>query len=611
MEDASRIAQTLAKAADAYYNTGNAIISDEEFDALKDRLAQLNPKHPFLKQIGAPVVRGASNKAELPYWMGSLDKIRDDPKALLKWKAKYSGVYVISDKLDGISALVVGDKMFTRGDGYVGQDISHVMKMIPALPLEIGADIAVRGELIIRRSNWEKISHMGANARNMVSGFVNAKHPDPYVGANVEFVAYELIHPKRAAPSDGLAELAKLGFNVAHYQIVSDGDCTIPFLSDVLVRRRTDSPYDIDGIVVMHNALHRTVKGKNPSHGFAFKSIMTHDEAEVTVTKVVWNASKDGYLKPLVHFDPITIAGVTISKATGFNAQFIDNNVIGPGARIAVIRSGDVIPHITRVISSASSGSPSFPLDTQYEWNATHVDIVVSKVDDDVRIKQMVHFCKTLEVPYVAEGTLRRMFEAGINTIPKLLAVTIDDLMKIDGFKEKSAERILSGISVIKTMPCAKLMVASNIFGRGLGMKKIESILDAYPYPDTLRRSTVADVSSVPGIGHTTATAFMSKVPEFDQFIGDTKLTCEKSSDESIASLSSTFANMIIVFTGFRNKEWETAVVSRGGKIGSTVTKHTSFIVASDPDESSTKLQKARELGIPIISKDQFQRKLV
>lgn len=610
--EATRIADTLAKAADAYYNTGHAIISDEEFDALKDRLAKLNPKHPFLKQVGAPIVRGVSNKAELPYWMGSLDKIRDDPKALLKWKAKYPGRYVISDKLDGISALVVGKKMFTRGDGHVGQDISHITTMIRGFPSGIGEDIAVRGELIIRRSNWSAISHMGANARNMVSGFVNAKHPDPVVGTNVEFVAYELLHPKRAAPSDGLAELAKLGFIVAHHEVVGDGDCTIESLSDMLMRRRADSPYDIDGIVVMHDAVHRTVKGKNPSYGFAFKSIVTHDEAEVTVTKVSWNASKDGYLKPLVHFDPTTIAGVTISKATGFNAQFIESNVIGPGARIAIIRSGDVIPHITRILHPASSGIPSFPVDTKYEWNATHVDIVVAEAeaDDDVRIKQMVHFCKTLDVPYVAERTLRRMFEAGINTIPKLLATRLDDLMNIDGFKEKSAERIISGLSLIKTTPCAKLMVASNIFGRGLGMKKIEGILDAYPYPDGLTKATAADIASIPGIGPSTAEVFMSKLPEFQRFIGDAKLTCDNTRPQPHAP-SSIFTSMTIVFTGFRNKEWEAAIAARGGKMGSAVTKQTSFVVASDPEETSAKLEKARELRIPILSKEQFSRKLV
>lgn len=589
---ADEIASQLRKASDAYYNTGHAIMTDDEFDALKEKLAKIAPKHPFLKQVGAPVVRGV--KVELPYWMGSLDKIRDDEKSLEKWKAKYPGTYTVSDKLDGISAMIAGSRMYTRGDGYVGQDITHVMPLIKGAKTVNG--IAVRGELIISRKNWDKIKDLGANARNMVSGFVNANHPDPFIGQHIEFVAYELLHP---ASTGGLNAA---GYKVVAHETVDSATLSTVFLSKKLVERRRDSDYDIDGLVVIHDGMHRVTKGKNPAYGFAFKSLVTHEEAEVVVTEVTWNASKDGYLKPLVHFAPVSIAGVTISKATGFNAQYIEANIIGPGARIVIIRSGDVIPHILRVISPAAA--PQFPENTEWEWNTTHVDIVVSAETNDVALQRMVHFCKTLDVKHVAAGTLRKMFEAGVNTIPKLLAVTVTDLLRIEGIKEKSAERIVQGIGGIRAASCARLMAASNIFGRGLGEKKIELILAAYPYGEALDAASVSDIASVQGIGPVTSNAFIEALPEFRSFIGDTHLiaSCDA------PTVPKDTVKMTVVFTGFRNKELEAAIIRAGGKVTTTVSRNTTLIVAADPKEDSEKLRKARDIGIKIVSKDEFTR---
>lgn len=600
---AERIANKLRKAADAYYNTGKAIMTDDEFDRLKDELAEIAPQHPFLQQVGAPAKGGV--KVELPYWMGSLDKIRDDDKALAKWTAKYPGAYVVSDKLDGISALIAGGRMYTRGDGTIGQDITHIMPMLgKGIPADLSADTAVRGELIISKANWEKIKHMGANARNMVSGLVNAKNPDTAVAKQVEFVAYELLHPKSASPSASVKVMRDIGFNVVHNEVVKD--LTVSGLSTVLMNRRKNSPFECDGIVVMHDENHRSVKGKNPTYGFAFKSIATHEEADVVVTEVTWNASKDGYLKPLVHFDPVVIAGVTIAKATGFNAQFIENNKIGPGARIVIIRSGDVIPHILRVVASADT---SFPKDVKWEWNATHVDIVVasSENDGDVTLKRMVHFCKILGVKNVAEGTLKRMFDVGINTITKLLRVTVADLLKIDGFKDKSAERIVAGLAVIRDVPCGRLMAASNIFGRGLGEKKLDLILAEFPYGSALDAASEDDIAKINGIGPVTATSFIAALPEFRRFVGDTNLKSSCLQDKPAPPQAcNKFAGMTIVFTGFRNKEWEAQITAQGGKVSTTVSKNTTLIVAADPTEESTKLAKARDLGINVISKDEF-----
>jgi NAD-dependent DNA ligase len=185
-------------------------------------------------------------------------------------------------------------KLYSRGDGEFGQDISHLVPMIKHIPPNNGipaTGIAVRGELIISKANWDKIRDMGANARNVVAGTMNAKHPNPAITENIDFVAYEMLKPKTLGPSACLDALDSMGFKVMHRELLASTTLTIESLSEILVRRRRDSEYEVDGIVVEHDEIHKIVKGKNPAHAFAFKSILTHDEAEVMVKEVEWNVS--------------------------------------------------------------------------------------------------------------------------------------------------------------------------------------------------------------------------------------------------------------------------------------------------------------------------------
>lgn len=608
------IAKLLDAASDAYYNTGEAIMTDELFDLVKDTLQTRDPNNPSLKRIGAPI-RG--EKVELPFWMGSMDKIRDDPKQLQKWKNKYEGQYIVSDKLDGNSAMLIyakdgSRKLYSRGDGEFGQDISHLVPMIKHIPPNNGipaTGLSVRGELIISKANWEKIRDMGANARNVVAGTMNAKHPNPTITENIDFVAYEMLKPKTLGPSACLDALDSMGFKVMHRELLASSTLTIDSLSEILVRRRRDSEYEVDGIVVEHDEIHKTVKGKNPAHAFAFKSILTHDEAEVMVKEVEWNVSKDGYMKPTVIFDAVQMAGVTIQRATGFNAAFIEKHVIGPGSRIVVIRSGDVIPYIVRVLTPASSKQPSMPREP-YVWGDTHVDIQVASgvASHDMKLKQMEHFVSALDIKHVAAGTLKRLYEAGHDTIPKLFRLKEADVLKIDGFKAASSKRIIEGFQQAKTQAtCTDMMVASNTFGRGLGKKKIELIVAAIPSVMEGKVPSMEELLAIKGAGEETAKAFAVGLPEFFKFMEEIGVPCRPKVAKKVAASSpSKLANQTVVFTGFRNKAWEEKVAELGGKVTTTVSKSTSLVVAGDPSESSTKLNKARELGIRIISKEAF-----
>lgn len=607
---ASKIAMQLERAADAYYNKGSPLMSDDAFDALKDELEKLDPKHPFLKKVGAPVA--TAEKVKLPYWMGSLDKIRDDPKVLKKWIAKFADSkekFTISDKLDGNSALLVSDgkslKMYSRGDGEYGQDVSHIIPFLSDIPLAMDGQFAFRGELIISRAKWARISDTGANARNVVAGMMHAKTPNPDILRHIDFVIYEVI---KAPP---LPHLYKLRSKTVYETDIDVHDITIDNLSDILMKRRAESEYDIDGIVITHvgTSAPRRITGKNPSHAFAFKSLLTHEEAEVVVKEVEWNASKDGYLKPIVLFDPVEIAGVKISKATGFNAAFIETNRIGPGARIIIIRSGDVIPHILRVIAPSTTDKAALPSGVEYRWNETHVDIIVDGASDQVDLRQMEHFCKTLDMKHVAAGILKKLYDNGINTIPLLLKITENQIGQIDGFKDTMANKVVKSIREgFARATCEDLMVASNIFGRGFGKKRIELIASAFPdMCFATGGPALADLEKIEGIGHATATAFVAALPAFHSFcaeIGFKPVAKDVSEKEKEATAA--FANMTIVFTGFRNPEWERAIVAGSGKVTSTVSRNTSLVVAANADDGGAKIAKARDLGIPMMSRDAF-----
>ena len=564
-----KIAEILRKASYEYYK-GTPIMSDDIFDIVKDYFQKKNPKHPVLKEIGAPTY---GDKVDLPFWMGSLDKIRDNESSLSKWKAKYPGKCVVSEKLDGNSALlVVKDgryKLYSRGDGNKGQDISHLLPLIQGIPKSLPDSIAVRGELIIKKIDWLS-KGKGANARNAVAGVMHSKKPDPILSSITRFVAYEQLYP-RIKMSDSLNALEEYKFKVVKSKIFNTSDLTMDSLSEYLVKRREKSLYDIDGIVIYHDGEHVAVKGKNPDYAFAFKSLLTHEEAEVVIKEVQWNVSKDGYIKPILIFDPVTIGGVSIQKATGFNAAFIEKNVIGPGSRITIIRSGDVIPHVHKILSKSASEKPSFP--KEYVWNDTHVDILIKDkaLDSNVMVKRLVYFTKVLGMKGVGPGIVERLHSNGINTFKKFINVTVDDLLKMEGFQKKSAEKVVNEIQEsVKKADCLTFMTASNLFGRSIAEKKLKLILEVFPEIPNGYKPTESELSKVSGIGEITAKQFLEGLPLFFEFMKDLNKECKKVEVvEKVVGKS--LEGLVVVFTGVRDKELEALIEAKGGKVGSSV----------------------------------------
>ena len=601
-----------------YYIKGVSLVNDELYDYTKDELRKRKPEHPLLKDVGV----SKTSKIVLPYYMGSMDKIKNNEKELNNWIKKYKKAegYVLSDKLDGISGLLHFDsdgknvKLYTRGDGYKGQDISHLLKFINHIPdfKDIDKEIAVRGELIMSKENFIKIKKEDKtikNVRNAVAGIFNSKKPNLKIAKYIDFVVYECIKPDNLTPKKQFKKLKKLGFKTAYAETISDID--IKLLSNRLVNRRDNSEYDIDGIIIAHDKYYERIDGENPKYSFAFKSIITSKKAEVLVLKVEWNLTKDDYLQPIVHFEPVEIDGVTIEKATGFNAKFIKDNKIAPGSIIVIIRSGDVIPKIEEVLKK--SEEPSMPDNYKWKWNETEVEILLDEKQlnettiKEKNFKELENFVLKIKFDRIGPGVIKKLFDSGINTIDKFLSVTKEELLKAPGIKDKTADNILKSIKTSMTdLDCIILMTASNKLGRGFAAKKLKLIVDEYP--DIVNKNmkpNVSDLIKIKGIEKKTAEKFVNNFDNYLEFIKTNKIKCVYK--EVKQKKDSKLKDLKIVFTGFRSNEFEEFIENNGGKIQSSISKNTDLLVIKNNDTGGSKIEKAKELKIKIITKKEFE----
>ena len=557
----------------------------------------------------------------------------------------FSGPYVLSYKLDGISALLYKNKgrvyMYTRGDGVEGQDISHCIDLIGINVSKLVEGDAIRGELIMSKENFKKISNTMANPRNAVSGIIGTKKPDPKLLRLVDFVGYWVLSPELKA-SEQLKYIEKKEFVPRSVEYKIKKTTNTNELSEMLIQGRKSHKYEIDGVVVIDDSkFYPLESGSNPSYGFAFKQLLTDQIAESTVIDVIWEVSKDKYIKPKIKINTVELGGVEITFATAFNAKFILDNVIGPGAIIQIVRSGDVIPKIEKVLKPSDTGKPKMP-DIKYHWNETSVDIIASELDTDtmnkIIVKKLVYFFTTLDIKWMGEGTIEKFVFNGYDDLWKILQADQTKLQQIDGMGKTIVDKIYMSINMgLENRKLYEIMGASQIFGRGIGIKKFKLITDTHPnileiYREKGAEHTTLLINNISGFDTKTTTKIVDSMGEFikylDKFLklkpdllgplNNTKKSTSKSVSESVSNSINgnknnkfdltKFKEKTIVFTGFRDKEIEKQLEQIGSKITGSVSKNTNFVIASDPDENSNKILKAKELDIEILSKEDFYK---
>ena len=618
----SELTDMLKETNQRYYQeTESPLLSDNQYDILREYVLKNYPTNKTALDQHADV-KVDKNKVKLPYEMWSMDKIKADTKELNKFKEKYKGPYVISCKLDGVSALYTteGDtpKLYTRGDGKYGQTIDH---LIPYLKLPTDKNITLRGEIIIKENLFkEKYGAKYANSRNFVSGLINKKtltkeHTD--ILKDIDFVGYEVIHPENLKPSVQLNNIGTMdGMCVKFIPNIRSGELTNEYLSEKLVDWRTNYEYTIDGIICIDDNVYER-ESKNPDQAFAFKMVLSDQSAEAKVLDVLWAASKDGFLKPRVQIEEVSIGGVKINYATGFNAKFIEDNKIGLGAVIKIIRSGDVIPKIHEIITPAETAL--MPKE-KYVWNETRVDIILKNIEEDetVKLKNIAGFFKALEVDGLGEANIKKIIEVGGDSIAKIIAMPINDLMTVKGFKEKMATKIYNSIQKqIEEKELAIIAGASNIFGRGFGEKRISIILKGEPNiitEDTSKDEKINKIKEMDGLAVKTATQFVEKIPEFKKFMIQAKLEYKLTEIEAPKQESPKsklpLSDKLILLSDIKGKKiLGEKIEELGGKVTATIAKNVNLLIVGSLDVETTKMKKAKEYEIEIITQKQFEEK--
>lgn len=606
-----------------YYNTNKILISDQLYDYIKEYYEK-NIIKSNKKSIGASVLR---NKVKLPYYMGSLDKIKPSTSAFDKWINTYQGPYVLSCKLDGISGLLykINNRvyLYTRGDGIEGQDISHLLEYLDINDRKLINGDAIRGELIISKKNFIKISDVMSNARNAVTGIINSKIPNKEYLKLIDFVPYWTVYPELKS-SDQLKYIESKNFIVKCVDYKIKKDITVDILSEYLLKYRKDYIYEIDGIVVIDDSkIYPLIQNQNPEYGFAFKQILTDQIAESIVIDVIWEISKDKYIKPKIKINTVELLGSMITYATAFNAKYIEDNKIGPGAIVKIIKSGDVIPHILEIIKPADTNFGKFP-DIKYIWNETKIDIIAIDLNKDnldkLMTKKLTYFFSSMNIDFMGEGTVNKFVINGYDDIWKILSANKVQLYNIDGLGKKSIDKIYESINQ-KTSNCNlyDIMSASQIFGRGFGSKKFKLIIDIYPnileiYKQTDKNHIIGLINNINGFDIKTSTKFVTHIDEFIEYLEKflnikPNLLIKKNTIKNIIDDKlSKYKNKTIVFTGFRDKDIEKKLEEVGAIIKNTVSSNTDILVTSDISSDSSKLVKARQLNITILLKEDFYK---
>jgi NAD-dependent DNA ligase len=418
-----------------------------------------------------------------------------------------------------------------------------------------------------------------------------------------------------------MKKLTELGFEVVQYRM--EPALSNSVLSDTLIDWRSNYKYEIDGVIVSDDQVHPRKEG-NPEHAFAFKMVISDQMAEAKVVDVEWSASKSGYLKPRIRIEPIRLGGVTIEYCTAFNANFVETNNIGIGAVIQIIRSGDVIPYIKAVTTPAAQ--PKMPT-VPYHWNDTHVDILLedAAADETVMLKNITAFFVELEVEGLSAGNVKRIMNAGFQSVPRILKMTRADFANVEGFKEKMVTKIYEGIQAkVEAATLLQLMVASNLFGRGIGERKIRPILEKYPAILTSTESPAQKTTmllSVPGIGKEQSKLFVENIPRFLEFLKECGLEAKMEQggvpavptvhEPTVAYKKNPLYGKKVVMTKVRDKDIIEYLKTVGATLEDSIKKDTFVLIVKSKSDVSNKTKFAYDNSIPMMEPAEFKERFM
>lgn len=623
--------------ANRLYREGNPIMSDKEYDSMKESLEKYFPDSDILKKsIVEESVKG-DRMEKLPYPMFSLEKVKTVGEIVrwIKdvWELSSNDRVVITPKYDGISLLVdeTTNDCWTRGDGTEGQNSKdHYRYVNHGNPMNKKGCFTF-GEAIIPIGMFLKnVKPLGyKSARNAVAGAFNADDFNAQVLGNTAYIRYGIMDSDRNK-SMQLAELYNdydpyaTQYWVTSAGVFDDEKTALTYLNDLFESIKN---FKCDGLVIeVDNKKKRGDLGRlpngNPRYAIAYKNPDWQEQHTTKVQKIEWSISKDGKSKPVIVFDPVEFDGATVSRCTGYNAKYIMDNHISPNAYIVVSRSGDVIPKHLKTVSYSveffremcdgmmicpSCGNP-------LKWDETLTDIVCINPDcKEKKIKQITYFFATLEAEEMQEATIRKFYEGGLDSVEKIVNASEKELSQIGGIGAKLSKKLRGQFDKYADngVSFAKILTAYNVFGGVIGEKTCQMIFDSLSDEDIkilfdngkLPNKTLL---SIDGVAETTAKIFNNGIGIFFYIIENSPFPISYVKNNTVLADNPES----VCFTGFRNKEWEERLSKEGHKVVSGVSKNTTILVTKDKESSSSKVKKAKELSIPILTPEEFETKM-
>lgn len=644
MDKTARIKELTARlneAAKVYYSGTDEIMSNYEYDKLYDELAALE-KETGIVLAGSPTNRvgyetlGSLPKEEHETPMLSLDKTKS-----VEALADFAGGHrsVLSWKLDGLTVVVTYRdgrlyKAVTRGNGYVGEVITQNARVFVNLPAGIPykGELVIRGEALITYSDFEKINGMiedpdekYKNPRNLCSGSVRQLNNEITASRNVRFIAFALIRAD-GADFDNSRErqfewLEEQGFDVVERKIVTGADMAekVSLFADAV--EKNDFPSD--GLVLMYDDIEYGeslgATAKFPRNAIAFK--WADELARTKLRYVEWSASRTGLINPVAVFEPVELEGTTVSRASVHNVSIVRELKLGIGDELTVYKANMIIPQIAENLT----GSGTLEIPKVCPVCGGRAEIKSSAGADSLycvnplcqakQIKSFEHFVSrnAVNIDGISGQTLEKFIDRGfIKDYTDLYHLDRhrDEIVEMEGFGERSYENIIRSAEESRKTTLDRVIYGLGIAGIGLANAKL--ICRQYDGdPDKIVYASAQELAQIDGIGEVLASAFE------DYFADDAKrssfysLLSELTLEREVRETDSPIAGKVFVITGsvnnFANRdELKAYIESLGGKASGSVSSKTDYLINNDVNSLSSKNKKARELGIPIISEQDF-----
>jgi DNA ligase (NAD+) len=604
--------EAIKKLNDSYRN-GNPEVTDSEYDELIEMFKSLDPTNEIFKTgVIEQIDVNSARKEKLKYPMFSLDKETEIP-AIYKW-LKNKGLplttlLVITAKYDGISILKdeYNQLAWSRGDGEIGETIHTHYKMLADKYQKL--NLFTIGEMIIPKQVFaSKIYYRDngepfKNARNMIAGLKNSDTISEDL-KDAKHIRYGFASEDFTLNKSEQIDLICEKLSPIPYKVIKANELNIDLLNDLFLEWGKE--YDIDGLVFdiddknIRKNLGRE-RNNNPAYARAFKNPQWSEAKETIILDIEWNISKNGLLKPVGILQPIDLDGVIVSRVTLNNAKFVKDFCIGKNTILKILRSGFVIPKVQIIIKSTGYVEPVVG-NSKVFWNENGVELMVEGTEEQ-EIKKLISFFEILGAENVSEGIINQLYNSGYKTIKQILDLTPDDLEKLDRFGERKSQIVYESMhKSVTNVKLSKLMHATNIF-KNLGSKKLDLLMHFEGKP------TFEEILKVDGFSDISAKAYLDGYDEFYTWLSYMKhITIETEKVDVVSS--DELKDKSFCFTGIRRKDLEEIIISKSGKVASGVSKNLTYLVCKDKFSGSSKLVKAGEIGVVLLSVEELENML-